>query len=151
MCVGGVGFFNLQTDLGRVLPGYFTEHFWEPRFGVTDRDSTRHQFEFAAKWIGKLAADELALLFVNVAAMHQPNYFYTRESGPDDLESHAAALRYVDSQLPVLLKALAGRKRRTFFIVTSDHGTAYGEEGWTGHRLAHPAVWTVPYAEGVLS
>ena len=134
-----------------MLPGYFSERFWEPRFGVADRDSTRHQLEFAAEWIGRLAADELALLFVNIGAMHQPNYFYARESGPDDLESHAAALRYVDSQLPVLLKALAQRKRRTFFIITSDHGTAYGEEGWTGHRLAHPAVWTVPYAEGVLS
>jgi hypothetical protein len=29
----------------------------------------------------------------------------------------------------------------------SDHGTLFGEEGWTGHRIGHPAVWTVPYAE----
>ncbi|MEA3210205.1 MAG: hypothetical protein QOE70_3262 [Chthoniobacter sp.] len=150
MCVGGVGFFNLRTELSRVLPGYFAERAWEPRFGVTDRDSTQHQFEFAAQWLGSSAAGDRALLFVNVSALHQPNYFYARESGPDDLESHAAALRYVDSQLPVLLHALARRQRQTFFIVTSDHGTAYGEDGWTGHRLAHPEVWTVPYAEGVL-
>ena len=32
----------------------------------------------------------------------------------------------------------------------SDHGTAYGEEGYYGHRVAHPVVWTVPYAEFVL-
>ena len=35
-------------------------------------------------------------------------------------------------------------------VVCSDHGTAYGEDGYTGHRLAHPVVWEVPYAEFVL-
>ena len=35
----------------------------------------------------------------------------------------------------------------TYFIVCSDHGTAYGEDGYHGHRLAHPTVWDVPYAE----
>ena len=39
---------------------------------------------------------------------------------------------------------------RVFAIVCSDHGTAYGDDGYHGHRLAHPAVWTVPYAEFVL-
>ena len=32
----------------------------------------------------------------------------------------------------------------------SDHGTAYGEDGYWGHRLSHPVVWTVPYAEFAL-
>ena len=35
-------------------------------------------------------------------------------------------------------------------VICSDHGTAYGEDGYTGHRLAHPVVWDVPYAEFVL-
>jgi hypothetical protein len=35
-------------------------------------------------------------------------------------------------------------------IVCSDHGTCYGEDGYTGHRLAHPVVWTVPYAEALI-
>ena len=30
------------------------------------------------------------------------------------------------------------------------HGTAYGEDGFTGHRLGHEVVWTVPYAQFVL-
>jgi len=43
------------------------------------------------------------------------------------------------------------RKRApTFAIVCSDHGTAYGEDGYRGHRLAHEVVWTVPYAEILL-
>ena len=34
-----------------------------------------------------------------------------------------------------------------FAILTSDHGTLYGEDGYIGHRVAHPLVTTVPYAE----
>ena len=149
-CIGGVGFFNLRTPLSRVLPGYFSESAWEMRFGVTERASTRYQFEHAAAWLDTLASEERALLFINVSALHQPNYFYLRDSGPDDLASHAAALRYVDSQLPTLLAAFARRERPAFFIITSDHGTAYGDDGFHGHRLAHPSVWTVPYADGIL-
>src|SRR4051812_43341171 len=33
LCIGGVGFFNLQNSLGAVLPGLFEERCWEPRFG----------------------------------------------------------------------------------------------------------------------
>jgi hypothetical protein len=36
-------------------------------------------------------------------------------------------------------------------ILTADHGTCFGDDGYTGHGLAHPAVWTVPYAELVLT
>lgn len=151
LCIGGVGFFNQRTPLSRVLPGFFNESAWEPRFGVADRESTAHQFGFAAQWIGRLEPNERALVFVNISAVHQPNYFYLRESGADDPLSHGAALRYVDSQLPLLLDAFRRSSRPAFVIVTSDHGTAYGEDGWTGHRLAHPSVWEVPYAEGILS
>jgi hypothetical protein len=151
LCVGGVGFFNQRTPLSRVLPDFFEESVWEPRFGVTDRESSRHQFEFVAQWLDRLSPTDRALVFLNVSALHQPNYFFLRENGPDDRASHAAALRYVDSQLPVLLDAFKRSLRPVFIIVTSDHGTAYGEDGWTGHRLAHPSVWEVPYAEAVLS
>ena len=41
-------------------------------------------------------------------------------------------------------------RRSALAIVCSDHGTAYGEDGYSGHRLAHPVVWTVPYAEFLL-
>lgn len=42
-------------------------------------------------------------------------------------------------------------RRPCFAIVCSDHGTAYGEDGHTGHRLGHEVVWTVPYAQFVLA
>jgi len=149
ICIGGVGFFNLQNPLSRVLPGLFEEHYWEKRFGVTELDSARWQFEFAAEKLKK-ERDRPTLLFINVSALHQPNHFYLGQ--PDDnLDSHAAALRYVDQQLPILLQALSRKSRPTLCILTSDHGTAYGEDGWTGHRLAHPVIWTVPYGEAIVN
>jgi hypothetical protein len=148
ICIGGVGFFNRQTPLSQVLPGLFEEAYWETRFGVTDRDSARHQFEFAKELLEH--SQKPTFLFINISALHQPNYFYLKAEGPDTLESHAAALRYVDAQLPILINMLARKRRPTFCIFTSDHGTTYGEDGWTGHRLSHPLVWTVPYGETIV-
>jgi predicted AlkP superfamily pyrophosphatase or phosphodiesterase len=150
ICIGGVGFFNRQTPLSRVMPDLFQEAYWEARFGVTEPDSARHQFEFASELLRE-DSDQQVFVFINVSALHQPNYFYLNPEGPDTLESHAAALRYVDAQLPILLRGLERQRRPAFCIVTSDHGTTYGENGWTGHRLAHPAVWTVPYGEAIVT
>ena len=151
ICVGGVGFFNQQTALSQVFPRLFCESHWRPEFGVTDPRSTEHQFRCAAEQIAAQSASQPIFLFVNVSAIHQPNYFYTRDSGPDDLASHAAALRYVDSQLPNLIRAFAPRRRPLFAIVCADHGTAYGDDGYVGHRLAHEVVWTVPYFEAAIN
>lgn len=30
ICIGGVGFFNKQSPLGKVLPGLFAESYWNP-------------------------------------------------------------------------------------------------------------------------
>lgn len=151
ICIGGVGFFNGATPLGRVLPSLFEEAHWAEALGVTVPDSTQNQFRCAAEALARSPGP--AFLFINLSALHQPNWFYmperTVEQG-DDLASHAAALRYVDSQLPCLLEALRARGQ-SLCIFCSDHGTAYGEEGYTGHRLAHPSVWTVPYAEFYLN
>jgi hypothetical protein len=34
VCIGGVGFFNPGSPLGRVLPGYFQQSCWPPELGV---------------------------------------------------------------------------------------------------------------------
>ena len=47
-------------------------------------------------------------------------------------------------------RVFAGLALRLFAILCSDHGTLYGEDGYVGHRVAHPIVTTVPYAEIVL-
>lgn len=148
LCIGGVGFFNQLTPLGRVLPGLFSEAHWSPELGVTERGSTRAQVALACERLAALPASQRVFLFLNVSALHQPNWYYDPDAseGEDSLASHAAALAYVDSQLPPLLDALRARGD-SHWIVCSDHGTCYGEDGYRGHRLAHPQVWTVPYGE----
>jgi len=151
-CVGGTGFFNRRSALGSVLPDLFAESHWEPSFGVTEPASFEHQVACATGIIAATPAQQPLFLLVNVAALHQPNWFYlpgaTREDG-DSPASHAAALEYVDRHIPALFEAAASR-RPCFTIICSDHGTAYGEDGYTGHRIGHETVWTVPYAHFVL-
>jgi hypothetical protein len=147
ICIGGVGFFNLKSPLGKVLPGLFDEAHWSPALGVADPDSTQHQVALACERLEAQPPDQLTFLFINISALHQPNYFYGPhpERKTDTLESHIGALAYVDSQLPPLLAALSARPP-WLCILCSDHGTAYGEDGYHGHRLAHPVIWHVPYA-----
>ena len=151
-CIGGVGFFNKQTPLSQVFPALFQHSYWNPTLGVTNPNSTQVQLEQAEQILAE--HPEPTFLFINVSAIHQPNYFYLKQTAPsnkqDTLESHAAALRYVDQQLPILQAALACRERPTFIICCADHGTTYGEEGYTGHRIAHEKVWTVPYLETLI-
>ncbi|ABF86619.1 conserved hypothetical protein [Myxococcus xanthus DK 1622] len=149
ICIGGVGFFNKRNPLGNVLPGLFAESHWSPELGVTDPRSTEHQVTLAVQRLEALPREQRVFLFINVSALHQPNRHYVPGATQDSRESHAAALAYVDSQLPPLFAALR-RRGPAFCIVCSDHGTTYGEDGFTGHRLAHPVVWTVPYAELLL-
>ncbi|HWO17515.1 MAG TPA: STM4013/SEN3800 family hydrolase [Kofleriaceae bacterium] len=153
LCVGGVGFFNLKNPLGRALPELFAERHWDPSTGVTDRASFENQIAIVERSLGALPPGQRAFTFVNVAALHQPNHFYLDDAGAeprrDTRASHAAALRYVDRHVPRLVTALA-RRGPVLAIVCSDHGTLYGEDGYTGHRVAHPIVTTVPYAEALL-
>ena len=156
ICVGGVGFFNKLTPLGRALPDLFVESHWAPEYGVTDPDSTANQINCIRRSLEGLGGAEGAdparrvFLFLNVAALHQPNRFYLSPenrpdtAGEDSLASHAAALRYVDTELAKLF-ALLEQRGPTFVIICSDHGTAYGDDGFHGHRLAHESVWTIPY------
>lgn len=149
-CIGGVGFFNLQTPLSRVLPGLFAEQHWAPELGVTDPNSTEHQVRLAVEILARCAPERRIFLFINVSALHQPNRCYLPGATDDSLASHAAALAYVDRQLPPLFAALRARGP-ALCLICSDHGTAYGEDGYSGHRLAHPTVWDVPYAEFILA
>lgn len=143
VCIGGVGFFNKQTRLGRVLPGLFQESHWNPALGVGHRNATQRQVALATERLNALQGR--VFLFINVSAIHSPNRAYLPGCTSDSLESHAAALRHVDAALAPLLAACAARAP-TFAVVCSDHGSAYGEDGYTGHRLAHECVWNVPYA-----
>ncbi len=150
LCIGGVGFFNPANALGRDLPGLFDEAHWNPAFGVTAVDSTERQVALAC---ARLGADDLrdrrCFTYLNVSALHQPNRHHLPGAIEDDTGTQAAALAYVDAALAPLFAA-ARRRAPTFVIVCSDHGTAYGEDGYRGHRLAHDVVLHVPYAHFLL-
>ncbi len=149
VCIGGVGFFNQQSPLGRALPERFAESCWREEFGVTSPHSTERQVRQAVEVIERLDPRRRLFLFINISAMHQPNCIFLEGAACDSPRTQRAALEYVDRHLPPLFEALT-RRAGLLAIVCSDHGTAYGEDGYYGHRLSHPVVWNVPYAEFVL-
>jgi hypothetical protein len=147
LCVGGVGFFNRRNPLGSVFPNMFDESCWEPAFSVSEPHSTRAQVREALRRIGRVPGGQPLFLFLNVSATHPPTRIYLAGAREDSRETQAAALAYVDRELPPLFDALHTRGRGGTAYLMSDHGTLFGEDGLRGHRVAHPLVWTVPYGE----
>jgi hypothetical protein len=149
LCIGGVGFFNRLTPLGSVLPALFAEAHWSEETGVTSPTSTERQVSIAVDRLAALPPSRRAFVFINVSALHQPNNIFLPGAPHDTPETMTAALAYVDRHIGKLFDAMTARAP-LLAIVCSDHGTAYGEDGFSGHRLAHPVVFDVPYAEFVL-
>nr|WP_281423053.1 STM4013/SEN3800 family hydrolase [Sphingomonas colocasiae] len=149
ICIGGTGFFNKQTPLGSVLPGLFSESWWDESLGVADPASPANQADRAIASMAARPAGERLFTFVNVAACHQPNCIYLPGATHDTPASQAAALAAFDRELPRLL-ATAQARAPVLLVICSDHGEAYGEDGYHGHRLGHAVVWDVPYAQAVL-
>lgn len=143
-CIGGVSFFDKRTDIGKVMPGYFKHSDWNPSFGCKVKESPKHQVDFAVKKLDQAPESIKIMMYMNISALHYPNYFYVPGAKKDCIEAHAAALRYIDRQLGRLFEAFR-RKGRTFVICCSDHGTCYGEDGVWFHGVNHPIVNTVPY------
>ncbi|MBH5319322.1 STM4013/SEN3800 family hydrolase [Paenibacillus sp. GSMTC-2017] len=145
ICIGGVIFFSKKVPLAKVLPSYFQESYWRMTFGVTNPRSTEHQVNHAIQLLDRADASQRLFMFLNVSAMHGPNHYFVPGAKRDSIETQRAALRYVDGELGRLFQTMKQRERPVFCMVFSDHGTAYGEDGYEGHRLAHEVVWNVPY------
>lgn len=144
-CVGGVSFFDKRSDIGKVFPGFFQKSYWNPSFGCPIKDSAKNQVDFILKKMEAAEKETHIFLYLNVDAIHYPNYFYLDGASHDDMASHAAALRYVDGELGRLFDGWKERRGDTFVICCSDHGTCYGEDGCQFHGIHHPAVDTIPY------
>ncbi len=149
ICIGGVGFFNKQNPLGNILPAHFQESHWDPTLGVTDRDSTENQVRVSIEILNRLSNEQRLFLFLNISALHQPNCMYLSGAKEDSKESQMMALSYVDQHLPRLFDHMT-RRAPLIALIFSDHGTAYGEDGFVGHRISHETVWSVPYSEFIL-
>ncbi len=150
-CVGGVSFFDKHSDMGKVFPGFFQKSDWNPSFGCRVKDSTKNQVDFILHKIACADPKKHILLYLNIDAIHYPNYFYENGATCDSLSSHAAALRYVDGELGRLWDGWKRQRGSGFVICCSDHGTCYGEDGNLYHGLNHPAVLTVPYKHFMIS
>ena len=143
-CIGGVSFFDKRTDIGKVMPSYFMHSEWKPAFGCKVKESATHQVDCAIRLLEKASDEQKIMMYINISALHYPNYFYVPGEKKDSVQTQAAALRYVDGELGRLFEAFQ-QKGDTFVICCSDHGTCYGEEGVLYHGVNHPIVNTVPY------
>lgn len=149
VCIGGVGFFNKLNPLGSILPSLFAESHWDESLGVTDPNSTENQFRLATEIAGKISMNKRLFMFINVSALHQPNCIFARGADKDSKETQVQALAYVDQHIPNLLIQL--RQRAPLMVlIFSDHGTAFGEDGFIGHRVNHESVLDVPYMDLVI-
>lgn len=147
ICIGGVGFFNKRSELGLVFPRLFQESYWSVPMGVTGRDSTKLQVD---KALTVMAQDSQPMfLFINVSATHQPTCIHHPSLKHESKETQSAALSYAQQHIARLLQQQQ-KRRKALVILTSDHGEAFGEDGYQGHRLAHETVFTVPYTEFIL-
>lgn len=144
-CVGGVSFFDKRSDMGKVFPGYFRKSYWNPSFGCAVKDSAKNQVDFILKKLEVASPETRIFMYLNVDAIHYPNYFYLEETAHDSVKSHGAALRYADRELGRLFEGWKEKRGGAFVICCSDHGTCYGEDGCQFHGINHPIVNTVPY------
>lgn len=149
LCIGGVGFFNKASPLGSVLPNLFQESWWSEEMGVNNLQSTRHQVDKACACLARIPSAERVFLFMNISACHFPNRGYCEGAMCDGTETQAAALSYADTQLGRLFDTIRS-DAPVLAVICSDHGEAYGEDGYQGHRLGHSSVWEVPYLETIL-
>jgi hypothetical protein len=149
LCIGGTGFFNKASPLGSVLPGLFAESHWTEDFGVTSRRAAHYQTAQAIESLARQPHDARVFAFINMSACHPPHYFFLPDNTEDTAASQRAALADIDAHLPPLFTAISANAP-ALVIVCSDHGTAFGEDGYTGHRIGHPVVWDVPYAQFLL-
>lgn len=143
LCIGGVSFFDKRSDIGKIFPNMFIESHWQPKFGCSNKDSAKHQVDYAIKCINRIEPDKKVFCYINFSAIHYPNFHYG-DGKADNLDTHRLALEYVDSTLEGLFECVKN-KGKTLVIVTSDHGTCYGEDGFQFHGINHPNVNTVPY------
>lgn len=147
VCIGGVIFFSKKVPLARVLPNYFQHSYWRMNFGVTNPRSTEHQVNHAIKLLEATDTSQRLFMFLNVSAIHGPSHHYVAGAKKDSIDTQRAALHYVDGELGRLFQAFRERGNPVFCLAFSDHGEAFGEDGYHGHRLAHETVWDVPYRE----
>lgn len=74
--------------------------------------------------------------------------FFTAEQLKKFKAKQIACIEHIDR----LMEKLLHKCPNTYFIITSDHGELFGEEGYFGHGpIFHAKVFEVPFLEGMVS
>jgi arylsulfatase A-like enzyme len=88
-------------------------------------------------WVERHARDRF-FLYVQSMDVHPPYVLPARDGSGDLRAQYDAAVTFNDREIARLHQRLVdlGLASRTLFIVTADHGEAFGEHGQSGHGLS---------------
>ncbi|MDP6491648.1 MAG: sulfatase-like hydrolase/transferase, partial [Kiritimatiellia bacterium] len=154
---GSVRWFNPKFPATRPLVQHFQEYYYPGRL---------HFLEDQVEWVDqKLSArgSRPTFLFMNIGETHVP-YWHKDAAwdprcnpcdpkAPDQndrdecMRRQRACLEYVDAKLGALLQRL--QQLEFSFLICSDHGDCWGEDGLWEHGINHPAVFEVPLITSV--
>jgi membrane-anchored protein YejM (alkaline phosphatase superfamily) len=147
LCIGGVAFFDKRSALGKIMPAFFKESYWSPRFSTRIKEGIKHQVDFLLQKQASLPQETKLFTYLNIATTHYPTTMYLDDAPREEsFASQLAALCYADAELARLFAA-AKAQRPTFVMLFSDHGTCFGEDGFYYHGHSHAVVMNVPYKQ----
>jgi len=147
---GAVGWFDPETDTGRVLGKDF-QHFFYP--------GNAHSLERQIEWIRTKIQDsdegKPLFVFINIGETHVPYYYKDAPWDPNHnpcipfsanndasvcKDRQIKCLEFIDKNLKPLLDEFADAS----ILICSDHGDCWGEDGLWEHGIHHEKVLTVP-------
>jgi membrane-anchored protein YejM (alkaline phosphatase superfamily) len=146
---GAVGWFDPQTETGKVLTQHF-EEFYFP--GNTY--SLQKQMDWLRQFMDN-GPDSPLFLFLNIGETHVPYYydgapwdvkynpcvpFSDKNDARECRRRQLGCLEYVDKLLGPLLE----RFKFASTVVCSDHGDCWGEDGLWEHGIHHEKIYEVP-------
>lgn len=136
--IGGVNWFNTKFKTSRFWKdNFFSEFYWEEKFQERSFNSFEYQIELTEKLL-KSRSEKNIFYFLNISSTHFP---YRREDEERSLMAQSEALQYIDQHILKLINLIP---KPCHFVILSDHGECFGENGLWGHGFYHPKIMEVP-------
>jgi hypothetical protein len=141
--LGGVSWFNNKFEPSKIWRKYyFQEFYWNEKFSENNFKSIDHQIAQLKK-LNLPEEKRPTFLFINISMTHKPYLgFGTSKKG------QMLALEEFDKKIPSLFKHLPDSFH---FLILSDHGECFGENGLWGHSIYHPKVMEIPFNYAYIS
>jgi membrane-anchored protein YejM (alkaline phosphatase superfamily) len=128
--------------------------------------SATEQCNFVLKNLSSKAVKKPFFAFMNFIETHTPYMHYGNDRKEFSMQArdfmsfppredtylkeskghmlHQAQISAVEHLDKIMGEFLAQLPKKTFVIITADHGEAFGEDGFWGHGVYHPSVMNVP-------